>query len=185
MFSFFSPRKVKTFFFASLILLLLTGFFTGCGSSSDDTVTGDNALPNRLLGRWVDPGAGDIYELTRYSGTERVIRVTPDFGEPGDANFWPGLTYGGIVRHVIMITNTAGIIIFEHTGYIPNPSLRFGAVGFLGLTANSVQMSTAWEQIAGSWDRALAATLEDAKEKFTADTIGNYIGIWGGPYFRE
>jgi len=185
MFSFFSMQKLKKGFFAAFVFVLLTGFLIGC-DSNQGTAAGENMLPNGLLGRWVDPAFGDGYELTRSSGTERLVEFFPDFGEPGDVNFVPGSINEGIIRHVIVLTNTAGIIITEHTGNnIPNPSLPFGAVSYRNLTAASVEMATAWELSAVPMVRALAANLDEAKEKFTADTILNYIGFWGGPYVRE
>jgi len=182
MFSFLTVQKTKRFFFASLVFVLLTGFFTGCGSDSDNAVV-DNLLPNGLLGRWVDPVFEDEYVITRESGVERIVQITP--GMEWEGEVFPGSISGGIIRHVNVFTATAGFIIFEHTvGDIPDPNRLFGAIAYQNLTATSVQMSTAWDLAAEPPVLALVATLEEAIAKFTVDTVGNYIGFWGGPYFR-
>ena len=185
MFSFLAVQKTKRFFFASLVFVLLTGFFTGCGTDSDNGAV-DNLLPNGLLGRWVDPGFGDGYEITRDSGEERIIQFFPDMEWEGEV--FPGSISGGIVRHVNVFTAAAGFIIFEHTiGDIPDPNRRFGAVAYRNLIAASVEMATAWYPAVDGAPPALAlaATLEEAIAKFTVDTVGDYIAFWGGPYLRQ
>ena len=170
MFSFLAMQKTKRFLFASLVFVLLTGFFTGCGSDSDNGAV-DNLLPNGLLGRWVSEWDG--YEISRYQGVERIVYISPDF---------PAFNFEGIIRHVNTITATAGIIIFEFTVNVPDPDRRFSAAAYLELTSASVELSNAFDPIAGL--QPLAATLEEAVARFTAGTVGNYFGFFG-EYTRE
>ena len=57
---------------------------------------------------------------------------------------------------------------------------KFGALYWINLQSNTVRMSDAY--IEGT--HVLRNTEEEANTSFTLDKTGDYITVWGGPYYK-
>ena len=170
--------KVKSFLFVGFVLLAMAGVLGGCDSDPDpDPPKVSKLVPDGLLGKWnPDNLGGDWYNITR-SGTTETVNY--GFGED--------IQWGGIVRSVIAFDDQTGVIIIElnEIGY-KDPAKLFTAVYYLNFTANtSVELNMVMDATAADWN-ADAATLQEAKDKFTMDDMENYIDLsYSSSYSRE
>jgi len=170
MFYFFSQVRVKKFFFAGLVLVLLAGFLGGCSidPKAEENTTG---LPDGLLGKWVSD-YGDWYEITG-SG---ALKISFD---------GTNVASEGIIRDVTNFNSSSGVIIVEYTsGAFINPARPFGAVYYLNFTGNTVSPNSAWDST--DPNGAEVPTLAEAIAKFTQASMGNYVNTaLAVPYTRQ
>jgi len=170
MFSFFSwgggklSRKLVP---VCLALCLLWAVLAGC----DTGIVGGNenipgTLPAGLISNnWTSTG-GDGYEIT-------ATTIKYYYGTQGSPDFY----YEGTIRSVTNFTVSSGVIIFEYTdGTYVNLANPFTATYYRDLSANSVQLADAYDQVNPPTE---TATLQEAITKFTVHTVGDFVEYWG------
>jgi hypothetical protein len=168
----FSPRRFATRF--ALTCLLATLLFVSC-----NTETGNENLS--IAGSWA---------YSSEYGTEKYIITSSrlEYGYNGDG-------FKGAIRDLTYFIPSAGVIIVEYDAdnkpeywdYSNHPAVtgphqplgNFLGVYFINLSDTSVKIANA-SDIAGvdEYYRCEAATLNEAKEKFTDDNVSNFIFDW-------
>jgi hypothetical protein len=150
-------------------------FFSRCElygkPGSGDTLT-EGALPAGLLGRWAFPLAEPHSEL---------YTITAGSVEYGYGDGASPMDYKGAIRFVSNFSAVSGVIIIEYeAGRKPSYELHNGN-DFFAVYYNDLHED--WLRLANAinpdgWSSPDAATLEDAKAKFTRGKMGNYVN-WG------
>ena len=163
------PKKVLNAFFILVFMAAILSCDTN-GSTTNDNSNVPGSLPASLQGEWgfIPPGSSepaDLYIID--STTLHYVYDDPEWGSYG---------YQGNILFVSNYSSSSGIIIIEYTNGASDPSKPFAGIYYRNLTSNTVQLANAINPDYSSPD---TATLSEAKEKFTQNSIGNYVAMWG------
>ena len=169
MFSFFSQVRVKRVLFTGLVLVLLAGFLGGCKTEpADDGVNKPGSLPNGLVGKWAT--AYDSFEIT--TGAIKYDDGGYDYG------------YEGTIEFVSNYDSKSGLIIVKYTTG-GNATKPYHAIYYLNFTTGTVELNNTSDSTVADYN-ADTATLEQAKEKFTKGSMGNYMDFsYSTPYTKQ
>ena len=173
MFSFFKNKPfVKRAAFLAFALVLSAGLMlVSCDNGGGGGSGGGNLS---LVGTWVyNYGSGE----DKYIITDNSLEYVGGFK--------------GAIRHLEYFTPTAGVIIIEYDAngkqeywdYSnwpaidgPYPPLGdFYGIYFINLSSTSVQLANAADNGGDPYYRCEAANLNDAKAKFTAGNVGDFV----------
>jgi hypothetical protein len=163
-----SPAPVFYALFVLALILLLSGCDAYGETGGDDTNT-QGTLPDLLRGDWayIPPGS-DI--------PSEVYRISADTISYGYGSGSSPTDYTGTIRLVSNYSSDSGLIIIEYSSppsYALYNGLSFFAVYYRNLRSDTVQLANAINLA----DKTApdTATLEEAVEKFTSMTMGNYV----------
>ena len=175
MFSFFSQVNVKRVLFAGLVLVLFAGFLGGCSVEPEDDTNYEGTLDG-LVGKWV-ADYGDFFVITG-SGSSGTIKYYWD-----SSSSTPGSE--GNIEFVSNYDSSSGVIIVKYTRGATDPGKPFGAFYYLNLTGTTVSINEAYD--VSNWENDVkTATREQAIEKFTKGSMGNWIDpSYAVPYTKQ
>jgi formylglycine-generating enzyme required for sulfatase activity len=193
MFSFLSRNKLKGFLFAAFVLLItMAALMAGCDPNLDSGgaegfggLGGNtpNSLPSTLVGTW-KASAGDYFEINR-SGANYTLR----YFNPGGTNAgvpYPAEEWAGTIRSVSNYNASAGLIIIQYTSGAPDVSKPYHAIYYLDLIPGTrVSLNNTWQNNGGGNYNADTVSLQQAIDKFTVDSIGNYIDLGRRPIYNK
>jgi hypothetical protein len=162
----------------ALFCLVTALLFSGCQMEEDNSVD-DHKLNEKLIGTWADKswGGGTVWDEYIITAT----KLTYDNGFGGG--------YGGTIKYVTNITNSAGVIIIQYDAdkkpsYIysttgdTGPKGDFVGIYYEGFTPSvSVKMAQAIDL--NTYSGVEKTTLEAAIAAFTSGRKGEYIDVMG------
>jgi hypothetical protein len=148
-----TPWYKKAFFlFFMFCLTAGTLSFIGCKDEPDESAA--------IIGNWTSQ-YNDGYNINKNSF------VYDDGGY--------GYGYSGTIKEFVEFNSTSGIIYFEYDTPTEVAG-KFNAIYYKNLTAATVEMGTASN---ADYSNPAVATLEEAKQTFTRETVGTYVTMWG------
>ncbi|MDR1277986.1 MAG: hypothetical protein LBK02_04480 [Treponema sp.] len=168
-------KKAGLLLWSPLLLAAAALLFSRCelyGQVGRDDTNIEGALPHLLQGEWayIPPGSALASEVYTITGE------TISYGYAGGDNM--GTDFTGKIRFVSNYSSGSGLIIIEYTvkpSYAAYNGKNFFALYYRNLHAGWVQLANSTILPPPAVTSPDVDSLDEAKEKFTRLTMGNYV----------
>jgi hypothetical protein len=159
-------------------LFLLWSVLLLVGCNTDTNHTDVHFIP---VGKWV-------YSFSDYSDPDKKVTTLWDIKadtieyDDGFGGEFGGFT--GLIRYASDFNEKSGVLIVEYTTPPIDVTTGWTGVYYREYKGNSIQIADAYDS---DYNHVVTETLDEAKETFSINNIGDHIEDWGAiaPYSLE